>query len=248
VHLVDEQDDLALGLGHLGQYALEPFLEFAAVLRPRDHRAEIECHHTLGLERLRHVALDDAQREALDDRRLAHAGFADQHRIVLGAPRQHLDRPADFLVAPDHGVELALPRHLGDVARVLLQRVEGLLRILAVDRAALPQVGDGLFQPLRVGPGIAEGTARIALAGSQRDQQPILRDILVASACRLLLRAIQHPHDVRGELRLPCAAARYLGQLRQHRLHGQLDAHRVAPGGADQAAGGALGIIEQRLG
>ena len=36
----------------------------------------------------RHLAVDDALREAFDDRRLADAGFADQHRIVLRASLQ----------------------------------------------------------------------------------------------------------------------------------------------------------------
>ena len=43
-----------------------------------------------------------------DDRGLADAGLADQHRVVLGAPLQHLDRAADLVVAADHRIELAL--------------------------------------------------------------------------------------------------------------------------------------------
>ena len=62
----------------------------------------------LSFKRLRHFAVDDALRQAFDDRGLAHAGFADQHRVVLGAALQDLDRAADFVVAADHRVELAL--------------------------------------------------------------------------------------------------------------------------------------------
>jgi hypothetical protein len=36
-------------------------------------------------------------------------GLADQHRIVLGAPAQHLDDAANLLVAADDRVELAAP-------------------------------------------------------------------------------------------------------------------------------------------
>ena len=43
--------------------------------------------------------------------------------IVLGAARQHLDGAADFLVAADHRIELAVARGLGQVAGVFLQRV-----------------------------------------------------------------------------------------------------------------------------
>ena len=81
----------------------------------------------LSLQALRHVAVDDAQRQALDDRGLADAGLADQHRIVLGAARQHLDGAADFLVAADHRIELAVARRLGQVAGIFLQRVIGVL-------------------------------------------------------------------------------------------------------------------------
>ena len=57
---------------------------------------------------LGHVALDDAPGQALDDGGLADAGLADEHRVVLGAPRQHLDDAADLLVAADDRVELAV--------------------------------------------------------------------------------------------------------------------------------------------
>src|SRR5262249_11281935 len=59
---------------------------------------------------------------ALHDRRLADAGVADQDGVVLGASREHLDHAADLLVAPDHGVELALLGRLGEVAAEALER------------------------------------------------------------------------------------------------------------------------------
>ena len=111
----------------LGQHRLQPLLELAAILRAGDQRAHVERHQLLVLERFRHVAVDDAQRQALGDRGLADAGLADQHRIVLGAARQHLDGAADLLVAADHRVELAVARVGGQVARIFLQRVVALL-------------------------------------------------------------------------------------------------------------------------
>ena len=112
VHLVDEQDDLALGRGDLGQHGLQPLLELAAILRAGDQRAHVERQQLLVLQALRHVAVDDAQRQALGDGGLADAGLADQHGVVLGAARQHLDGAADLLVAADHRVELAVARRL----------------------------------------------------------------------------------------------------------------------------------------
>ena len=127
VHLVDEQDDAAARRRHLLQHGLEPLLELAAVFRAGDQRAHVEREQLLVLQAVRHVAVDDAQRQALDDGGLADAGLADQHRIVLGAAGQHLDGAADFLVAADHRIELAVAGGLGQVAGVFLQRVIGVL-------------------------------------------------------------------------------------------------------------------------
>ena len=93
VQLVDERDDLAAGVLDLVQDGLEPLLELAAVLRAGDHRAEVERDQPLAPQGFRHVSGDDALGQPLDDGGLADAGLADQHRVVLGPPRQHLDRP-----------------------------------------------------------------------------------------------------------------------------------------------------------
>ena len=103
--------------------AFKPVFEFAAILRARQHRSQVERNHALVLERFGHVAGNDALRQAFDDGRLAHARLADQHRIILGAPREHLHHAANFFIAPDHRIELAAPRQLGQVARIALQRL-----------------------------------------------------------------------------------------------------------------------------
>ena len=92
------------------QHGLEPLLELAAVLRAGDHRGEVEREQPAALERVGDVAVDDPLGEPLDDGGLADAGLADQHRVVLGAPRQHLHDAADLGVPADHRVELALAR------------------------------------------------------------------------------------------------------------------------------------------
>ena len=87
---------------------LEALLELAAVLGAGDQRAEVERDDALVLEASPGTSpRDDALGEALDDGRLADAGLADQDRVVLGAPREHLDDAADLLVAADDRVELA---------------------------------------------------------------------------------------------------------------------------------------------
>ena len=50
VQLVDEDDVAPLGRGNLLQHGLEPLLEFTAVLRARDERADVECYEMFVLE------------------------------------------------------------------------------------------------------------------------------------------------------------------------------------------------------
>ena len=108
VQLVDEQDDLPVRRLDLLEHGLQAILELAAVLRARDERPQVERDESLVLQRLRHVAADDALRDALDDRRLADARLADEHRVVLRAAREHLHHAADLFVAADDRVDLAL--------------------------------------------------------------------------------------------------------------------------------------------
>ena len=60
--------------------------------------------------------------EPFDDGRLADAGLADEHGIVLGAAREHLNDAANLLVASDDRIELAAARELGQVAPVFFER------------------------------------------------------------------------------------------------------------------------------
>ena len=91
---------------------------------PAIERAHIERDDALVLQALRHVALHDPQGEPFGDGRLADARLADQHRIVLRAARKHLDHAADFLVAADHRIELAVAGPFDQVDAVLFQGLE----------------------------------------------------------------------------------------------------------------------------
>ena len=194
------------------QHGLEPLLEFAAIFRAGDHRAEIERQQLLVLQAFRHVAIDDAQRQTLDDRGLADAGFADQHRIVLGAARQHLDGAADFLVAADHRIELAVAGGLRQVARIFLQRVIGVFGRGRIRSAALAQRLDGGIEILRRDAGSFQNLAGLAvLFQRQREQQPLDGDETVAGLLAGLFGRVENARQRRIEIDLAGAAA---GNLR----------------------------------
>ena len=137
VHFVDEENDAAIGGYDLLKHRLQPLFEFAAIFGAGNHGAEIEREQTLVLKTFRHIAINDAQRETFDDRGLADAGLADQHRIVLGPARQHLNGAADFLIAADHRIEFAVARGLREIAGIFLQRIIGVLGGGGIGGAAL---------------------------------------------------------------------------------------------------------------
>ena len=145
VQLVDEQDDLAFLLGQVVEHGLEPLLEFTAEFRARDQRAHVERQDALVLQTLGHLAVDDALRQALDDGGLADAGLADQHRIVLGAPLQHLDGAADLIVAADHRIELARRGARGQIDVYFSSACALLLGIRVVDLLAAAHLLDRLL-------------------------------------------------------------------------------------------------------
>ena len=113
--LVDEQDDVlrALDLVHHG---LDALLELAAILRARHHQREVEGHDALVAQNLRNVALGNFLGQAFHDGGLADTGFAEQHRVVLGAAAQNLDHALDFVLAAHHRVEFALAGQFRQVA------------------------------------------------------------------------------------------------------------------------------------
>ena len=248
VHFINEQDDFALRLLHFRQHGFQTFFEFAAIFGARDHGAKIQRHNALGLQRFRHIAIDDAERQALHNRGFAHTWFANQHRVVLGAAGKYLNRATNFLITANHRVKLALACHFRDVARVFLQRIETVFGVLAIDRAALADLANGLFQLFGFRPGAAQGAARIPFTAGKGDQHAVLRHKGIAGAICLFLGIAQDADDIGGEAWLRRrATAGYLRQARHGRIHHVLGANRVTPARADQAAGGPFRVIQQRL-
>ena len=103
VDFVDEQD--CAGLLELVDDAFEALFELAAVHGAGHERANVQLQQALVHKGSRHIAVDDALGESLDDGSLADAGFADQRGIVLRPARQDLNDAFDLGLTPDNGVE-----------------------------------------------------------------------------------------------------------------------------------------------
>ena len=243
VQLVEEQHDLAFGVLDLLEHRLESLLELAPVLRSRDESAEVERDHALLLQALRHVATDDPLREALGDGGLPDARLADEDGVVLRPPTEDLDDAADLLVAPDDRVERARTGVRGQVAAVALER---LVRALGVLR------GDALVASHRLQRGddrLVAGADRIEQAlgvsarEGRREEQVLGRDVLVAEALGLVLRALDQRPGPRVEAELAAFDARASAE---HRRELHRDLGRVGTELAQDHDGDALAILEER--
>ena len=188
VQLVDERDDLPRGVLDVVEDGLEPFLELTAVLGAGHHRTHVERDDGLVAQALRHVAGDDALGQALHDRGLTDTGLTDEHRVVLGAPAQHLYDTTNLVVAPDDRVELALTGTGGQVGGVLLQRLVAALGVRAGDAGAAAHLGEGFAQRLGRRPVTGQQLGGVTVTGGQADQQMLGRDVLVVHLGGEMLR------------------------------------------------------------
>ena len=180
VQLIDEQDDVAVGFLHLAQHVLQAVLELAAVLRAGHHGAQVERHDLAVLQRRGHVAGHDALGQTLHDGGLAGARLADKHRVVLRAAREHLDGAANFLVAADDRVQLALASLLGEVLAKLLQGLELGLVGLGSHAGVAAQALVGRLDVLAGDARRGKDTASRALVLGQGDEQVLTRSVAVA--------------------------------------------------------------------
>ena len=246
MHLVDEQDDAALGRRDLGQDGFQPLLELAAIFGAGNQGAHVQRHDGLVAQGFGHVAVDDAQGQALDDGGLADAGFADQDGVVLGAAGQDLDGAADLFVAADDRVDLAVAGGQGQVAGVALQGVIAVFGARAVGGLALAHLGDGGLQLVgRDARSLQHLGGDPAFLG-QGGQQPFGGDEGVAGGLGGRLGGGEDARGVAVQIEL-AGAAGDLGALLQRGFDIGLGAAGVAPGGGDQVAGQAVAFLQQHL-
>ena len=205
VDLVDEENRAGLLLERR-QHLLHALLEVAAITRAGDQRAEIERVDRRGLQARRHTVLGDAQRQPFRERRLPHPGFADQQRVVLAAPAQHLDHAIELGRAADQRIDLAAPGLGHQLDGVGLERVLGRRRrLVTVGRTGRGRRGmrDRPQQPQPVHALLGEEVGgRRLLFLQQEHQQAAALDLLRARRRRVHHGAFHHAVERHGRFRL----------------------------------------------
>ena len=226
VELIDEQDDLALGLLYLLEHGLQAVLELTTVLGTGDQRAHVELDEVAVAQRARHVAGHDTLGDALDDGRLADARLTDEHGVVLGATGQDLDGAANLIGTADDRVELAGAGEVANVATVLLQRLK--LRLILGRRHAVitAQLLVDLLDALLGDAGVAQHAAGLALVLGKRHQQMLGHHKAVAHLGGLLLGLLDDADKLVGKTHL-LALAGNLGRVVDGILCGACELSRV---------------------
>ena len=210
VQLVDEQDDLTLRIADLLQDGFQAVLELAAVLRASHHAGEIEGDEPLVAQRFWDVAGGDALRNTLGNGGLAHAGLADEHRVVLGAAAEHLHHAPDFLVATDHRVDLLLLGQRREVASVLVERLELALGLLISDALAATDLLHGFEQLVVAGAIALEQGLKVRVAGGCGQYEVLDGNVVVLQALGFVFGLGDQRHGAS-----PHAGATPPGDLRQ---------------------------------
>ncbi len=122
VDLVDEEDR-HLALAERGDDGLEAFLEVAAEPRAGEERSRIERKDLGAFEDLGDVVLQEPDGKPFGERRLADAGVADEHWIVLAPPAEDLERALQLRRPANERVEQAFTGAIGQVQRVRAERI-----------------------------------------------------------------------------------------------------------------------------
>ena len=138
------------------------------------------------------IAVDDLLRQPFDDGRLADAGLADEHRVVLRPAAEHLLDALELVLAPDQRIELVLHRRLGEIAaefgqqRRLLDTRQRRLFVQQLDDVLADGVEPHpLFHEDRGGDG--------PLLAEDAEEQVLGPDVVVKQAVGFFGRKLQNP-------------------------------------------------------
>ena len=151
VELIDKQDDVRIG-GCQFDDALEAFFKIAPVFGAGHHRGDVQRDDAFLREGGGNVAAGDAEGDSFHDGRFSHAGFADEHRIVLLSAAENLNHAGDFRIAAHHGIQFPLCGRFGEVEAEFLD----------IDRFGIRRFSFRVVRLLRSG-AVRAGRFRIGL-------------------------------------------------------------------------------------
>ena len=164
------------------------------------------------------------------DRRLAHAGLADEDGIVLPPPREDLHDAADLRIAADDGVELSGAGLGREVDAVPLEGAILPFRVLIRDPMRPPDFLHRLARRFRTGPRVPEQRARGGgLLPGEGQEEVLGRHVRIAHIPGERIRRVEDAVEFAAEGRSRPTLFRQAahGPLEPRLQIGEMDAHRL---------------------
>ena len=214
MQLVNKQHHLALGLLDFFEHGFEPLLKLTPKFCAGNQRAHIQDDHPAVLQTFRHIAADDALRQPFHNGGLAHTRVTDQHRIVLGATRQHLYDPTDFIVPANHRVKLAQAGGLRQVPAIAFQGLIGALRVLIGHTLVAAHLLKRRKQAFPAQAVVTQQPARCALVVEHGEEQMLNAHVVVFEFPGFIFSAGERLRQALGDVHLVRATGR-AGHLRK---------------------------------
>ncbi len=208
MQFVQEEHDRALRTCDVLENRFEALFELTTILGTGDQRAHVERNDALVFQTFGDVAAHDALREAFDDCGLADAGVADEHGIVFGAAREHLDDAANFVVASDHRIEFSAFGFEREIAPVPFERFVRAFGILAGHALIATHVAQRGEQFVLGDPGVAEQRSDGAAGLRHRKEHVFDRRVIVLQRARFALGRVHHARKLAGNRYLRVLGAR----------------------------------------
>ena len=179
VQLVDEQDDLPVGLLHFAQHSLQAVFEFTTILSTGKHGGKIERNKLTIFQAGRNVARNNSLGQTFDNCRLAYAGLTNKHRVVLRTTGKNLNRTTNLLGATDYWVKLAVACLLGKVLAILLQHLELGFRLRVSYAGIAAKILISRLDCFTCNTGIIQDATRLPLVLGKSNEQMLGGDVVV---------------------------------------------------------------------
>ena len=196
VKLVDEENNLAVRLGHFFDHALQAVLKLAAVLCTCYQGRHIKLNKLFVAQGAWNIARNNTLCQAFHNCGLTNTRFADKNRIVLGAAAQNLNGTTNLFDATNNWIKLSLASKVGHVATVLLQGLKLRLCILRSYALITTKLVVDFFHALSGNAGVAKNPTCVSVVVCQRSEQVLRGNVGIAQLSGKLLGLVNNLEKV----------------------------------------------------
>ena len=242
--LVNEEDNLAVRLGHLFYHALQAVLKLTAILCSCYQSRHVKLNKLFVAQGTWNVARNNALCQAFHNCGLTNTRFADKNRIVLGAAAQNLNGTANLFDATNNWIKLSLASKVGHVATVLLQGLKLRLCILRGYAFIATKLVVDLFYALSGNAGVAKNPTCVSVVVCQRSEQMLGGNVGISQLSGKLLSLVDNLEKVIANANL-CST--YFWSLRDCLVYLRSDGVRICANLLQDRTQVALIAVQQRL-